>query len=379
MRMKMKNPFVIYGYEGPETFCDRVEATAKMLAAIRNGRNVTLLAERRIGKTGLIKNVFHELSEEGDIATIYVDIFNTQNLMEFTKRLASAVIGSMDGDIQKALRAAGSFFKSIRPSLSVDPITGATSYSFSLQPSAVESTLKECFDYLAGKGPCVVAIDEFQQIAEYPEKGTEGLLRSYIQFLPNARFVFAGSRHHMMIEMFASAKRPFYNSTQTLPLERLDREVYFEFAARLMSGSGAELEREVFDFLYDVFDGITWYLQMVLNRLFERGSATLSDVRRVIAELLQEKNWEYSALVKSLPSGSVRLLKAIAAEGKVKSVTAAEFIAGHRLGGPSSVHLSQKKLVDDELLYETDDGLVVYDRLFRLWLVGLRGEEIYGV
>ena len=52
--MKRKNPFVIYGYEGPETFCDRVEETAKMLAAVRNGRNVTLLAERRIGKTGLI-------------------------------------------------------------------------------------------------------------------------------------------------------------------------------------------------------------------------------------------------------------------------------------------------------------------------------------
>ena len=28
-----------------------------------------------------------------------------------------------------------------------------------------------------------IAIDEFQQIAEYPEDGTEALLRSYIQFL----------------------------------------------------------------------------------------------------------------------------------------------------------------------------------------------------
>ena len=98
----------------------------------------------------------------------------------------------------------------------------------------------------------------------------------------------------------------------------------------------------------------------------------------MIAELLQEKNWEYAALVRSLPSGSVRLLKAIALEGKVKSVTAAEFIADHRLGGPSSVHLSQKKLIDDELLYETDDGLVVYDRLFRLWLADAAASVIKG-
>ena len=75
-----------------------------------------------------------------------------------------------------------------------------------------------------------IAIDEFQQIAEYPEKGVEALLRSFIQFLPNVNFIFAGSKQHVMQEMFASSKRPFYQSTQLLTIGTINRDEYADFA-----------------------------------------------------------------------------------------------------------------------------------------------------
>lgn len=369
--MKERNPFVIYGYEGAATFCDREDETLRLENAIANGRNVTLLAERRIGKTGLISHCFADLSGKGEFSCIYVDVFATSNLSEFTTKLASAIVGSLDSRIDKALDAAARFFKSFRPGITVDPVTGASTFSFALQPQAVETTLKECFSYLAGRGDCVVAIDEFQQIASYPEKGVDALLRSYIQFLPHARFIFAGSRHHMMMEMFSSAKRPFFNSTQTIPLERIDPGKYFEFARRHMASAAVSIEPEAFSLIYSLFDGITWYVQLVLNRLYERRSATESDVRHVVDELIAEKNWEFAALLKSVPDGSARLLKAVAKEGRVKEPTSGEFIMKHSLRSPSSVHLSLRTLVNDELLYGSDDGYVVYDRLFGFWLARL--------
>lgn len=365
--MKRKNPFVVYGYEGPDTFCDRKAETEQLKAAVENGRNVTLLAERRIGKTGLIRHFFDVLRREGHRAMVYVDIFATTDLLEFTSQFASAVVGSMDTRLDKAVVAASRFFKSFRPQIAVDPATGAPSFSFGLEPRNVETTLKECFDYLRERGDCVVAIDEFQQIGRYPETGTEALLRSYVQFLPNARFIFAGSRHHMMTEMFSSAKRPFFHSTQTLPLERIDPDVYFEFARRKMSAV-SDLSREAFDRAYGLFDGITWYVQAVLNRMYERKSSSAGDVGPIVEDLLREKTWEYDALLKSLPAGSTRLLKAVAAAGRARAVTGAGFMAAHSLRGASSVSLSLKKLLEDELLYETEDGYVVYDRLFGLWL-----------
>ena len=365
---KTPNPFVIHGYSTPDTFCDRQAETDKLLRAIENGRNVTLLAERRIGKTGLVCHLFHRLRETGSTPCILVDIFATQNLQEFTKCLVSAVVGSMDTNLDKAIQAATGFFKSFRPSLSVDAATGTPTLSFGLQSLPAESTLKECFAYLAKKGKCVVALDEFQQVATYPEPGTEALLRTAVQSLPDTRFIFAGSRHHLMTEMFASAKRPFYSSTQTIPLDRIDPSVYFEFARRHMASAGVALAQETFDRVYRLFDGVTWNVQVMLNRLYERRRAALSDVQEVVSELLQEKSWEYAALIRSLPAGVVRLLKAVARTGCVPEPTAAAFIADNALHGASSVRLSAKKALEEELLYESDAGLVVYDRLFALWL-----------
>ncbi len=368
--MRDKNPFVIYGYEGPENFCDREPETEKLVSAIENGRNVTLLAERRMGKTGLVKHLFDRLNRQGDWATVYVDVFATSNLAEFTRHLAAAVVGSMDSRLDKAIVAATRFFRSFRPEITVDAVTGSPSVSLGLAPHNVEASLKECFAYLGRHGKCVVAIDEFQQIGEYPETGTEALLRSYVQFLPQTRFIFAGSRHHMMAEMFSSAKRPFFNSTQTLPLAQIDKSKYFEFARGKMSASCA-LTYEAFDRVYSMFDGITWYVQTLMNRMYERGSADIDDIGPIVDDLLHEKSWEYAALLKSIPAGASRLLKAVAKAGKAKAVTGAEFIAQNSLRGSSSVHLSLKKLVDDELLYEMDDGYVVYDRLLGLWLARL--------
>jgi len=53
-RKKLRNPFVYEGYESPEYFCDRTEETEKVISHLQNGRNLTLVSPRKIGKTGLI-------------------------------------------------------------------------------------------------------------------------------------------------------------------------------------------------------------------------------------------------------------------------------------------------------------------------------------
>ena len=101
-------------------------------------------------------------------------------------------------------------------------------------PERSEETLKEIFTYLNQSGvECYIAIDEFQQIMEYPEKGVEGLLRSYIQFTPNVHFIFSGSKKHLMESIFFSIKRPFYQSTQKLFLAPIPYTPYREFAKKL--------------------------------------------------------------------------------------------------------------------------------------------------
>lgn len=92
-RKELENPFVYKGYEGPMYFCDREQETENMVSALKNGRNITLLSPRKIGKTGLIKHAFNRISTtENDTICIYVDIFSTQNLHDFVQVLGTAVV-----------------------------------------------------------------------------------------------------------------------------------------------------------------------------------------------------------------------------------------------------------------------------------------------
>lgn len=369
--MKPNNPFLITGYYSPEYFCDREQETEGMIKALYNGRNVTLIAPRRMGKTGLIKNVFYKLREqEPDTVTFYMDIYSTQSLGDFIRLFASTVLGKLDSVPQKALSRVGRFIKSCRPVFTFDELTGQPKVTIDIAPSSEEATLKEIFDYLqSSEKRCYIAIDEFQQIAEYPEKGFEALIRSYIQFVPNINFIFAGSKQHIMQEMFHSAKRPFYQSTQTQVIDRIEKEVYYRFASGFFAKQGRELDEHTFGYLYDAFDGHTWYIQTLLNRLYSYPEKP--DIRMVdyaIGEVVAESTYTYENLLAAYPASNVRLLKAIAKAGCVGEINSGDFIAEYKLRAASSVNSALKKLIDKEMVYKTADGYIVYDRFLAIWL-----------
>ena len=369
--MKPNNPFLISGYYSPEFFCDREQETRTILDALHNGRNVTLTAPRRMGKTGLIRHVFYRLKElQPDIATFYLDIYSTQSLGDFVRLFAGTVLGQLDSAPQKALSRISRFVRSCRPVFTFDELTGAPKVTIDVAPAEEENTLKEIFEYLgSSEKRCYVAIDEFQQIAEYQEKGVEALLRSHIQFLPNVNFIFAGSRQHLMQEMFTSSKRPFYQSTQLLTIGPIQQDEYAGFATGHFAAHGVKLPQEVFNTIYEKYEGHTWYVQCLLNRLYGYDrDVDMELVSYATEQILAEYSYIYADLLKAYSSGQVRLLKAIAKEGCVKEVLAGDFISTYGLRAASSVSAAMKKLLENELVYQTSDGYIIYDRFMGEWL-----------
>ena len=72
--MRLNNPFLISGYEGPDYFCDRENETVKVIEALSNDRNISLISPRRMGKTGLIQHVFYKLEEENVTYKTYCEL-----------------------------------------------------------------------------------------------------------------------------------------------------------------------------------------------------------------------------------------------------------------------------------------------------------------
>jgi len=341
---RLTNPFLVYGYAGPEYFCDRKEDTQKLISALRNGRNITLMSPRRMGKTGLIKNTFYHIQQEmPEAACFYIDIFSTTCLNDFIILFGQTVIGKL----------------------------GTPQATLDFQPSQAQATLKEIFEYLEHSGKeCYIAIDEFQQITDYPEKGVEGLLRSYIQFLPHAHFIFSGSKQHLMDEIFTSTKRPFYRSTEKMTLQSIPEDEYFLFAQDWMNKGGKLLDKPQFQQIYHRFGGHTWYLQYILNRLYEQPKPTIEEkvIDECLADIIQSEMDSYQQLYGMLTENQSTLLRAIAREGVVAAINSAAFIKKYGLKGSSSINTALKTLMNKEYVFKSDKGYCVYDRFMELWL-----------
>ena len=240
-----------------------------------------------------------------------------------------------------------------------------------MERSKSEYTIESIFQYLKNSNKEIFfAFDEFQTIADYPEKGTEALLRSHIQFMHNVHFIFSGSKLHMMYEMFGSPKRPFYQSTAMMSLEPLHKEIYYDFAARFFTDKRGELSEQVFYRLYEQFGGYTWYIQSVLNRLYENENRVTDEqqVRESLHRILIDKGDQYETLMTYLSGNQRLLVKAIADEGIVAQPQSNDFIQKHELPSASSVKKALSSLMEKDVVYRTADGYIIYDRFFDLWL-----------
>ena len=366
--MENRNPFPTSGYDGPETFCDRERETAELIGSIKNGRNTTLIAPRRYGKTGLIQNMMQNLPVAYD--KVYCDIYATESLSDFVKVLANATISSLETTRERIVSTIGRFFSSLRPTITPQS-DGSMKWSFDFAAPLASASLESIFDFLRQRErPVVIAIDEFQQVREYPEKNVEALLRSHIQFLPNVRFVFAGSQLHIMSGMFVAPRGAFYNSTDILSLDVIDRAKYCAFARRFFTRAKMSFSDEAFMELYERFDGVTWYVQAVLNRIWQKGAGFNgeSDTDAAVKSLLENRNLVFLDLLRSQSEASRAVLRAVAEEKVVGKPTGKTFLHAHSLGAASTVATVIRNLLGRELLYRDDEGYRVYDKLFAMWL-----------
>ncbi|MBR4804868.1 MAG: ATP-binding protein, partial [Bacteroidales bacterium] len=154
------NPFILEPYKSKDFFCDRETETEVIIKHLTNGRNVTLISPRRLGKTGLIFRVFDEIkSKRLPFETVYADISDTVSLDEFITVVSNAIVNKLEK--QNKITSFFKFLKTVRPLLGFDP-SGSPQVSITFaSENQKQSTLAELLNYLENyPKKVVVAIDE---------------------------------------------------------------------------------------------------------------------------------------------------------------------------------------------------------------------------
>lgn len=266
----IRNPFITSGYVSAEYFCDRIQESEQLVREVLNGNNLALVSTRRMGKTGLIRHCFQFPEIQQSYYTFFIDIYDSRSLRDLVFALSKEILEGLKPAGKKALQGFWECMKSLQASISFD-VNGMPSLNLGLGDiQAPANTLDEIFRYLErADKPCIVAIDEFQQITGYAEGNVEATLRTYVQHCNNARFIFAGSQRHIMGNMFLTASRPFYQSVSMMHLESIPLDEYIAFARKHFERCGKGIEENTVRDIYQRFEGVTWYIQKVLNTLFD--------------------------------------------------------------------------------------------------------------
>lgn len=370
---KPRTPFPATGYYGPEYFCDREKELDQLINNIEGGLSTTLISLRRLGKTALIRHLFHHLRSK--YVCIYLDILPTESMEDLLNQLCTA-IASEFSERSTLGKKIWQMIRSLRPVITYDSLSGAPLVSIRSTPDESRKSIADLLSILEGQAkPVVIAIDEFQQIMEYPEKTTDAWLRSLMQQLTNVSFIFSGSQQHLMTDLFANPERPFFRSAQFMKIGKLEEGTYGNFIRQSFRKHSISVSEEVVkDMLH--WTGLhTYYVQLLCNRVF------LSAIKEVTPEswkeeadkILKEQEFVFFGYREMLTKPQWDLLKAIAKDGRVYQPTSADFISRHALGNPATVLRSLKALQRMDLVYQESDPegksyYSLYDILFARWI-----------
>lgn len=155
-------------------------------------------------------------------------------------------------------------------------------------------------------------------------------------------------------------------SLKPIPLEK-----YSEFVIRHFNEAGKQITAEDIEYVYELFEGHTWYMQNVFYLAYYMtiDVCTREIIRKAVQKKLDDNGEIYESIYYGIPEKQRGLLKALACEGKVDKIQSGAFIKKYNLPSASSVQSAAKRLLDNDLITMENNGLYsISDRFLGMWL-----------
>jgi len=355
----IQSPFPVNGYSGPEFFCDRVNELGTLENYLKGHIPVVIIGVRRLGKSGLIRHFFNTTEFTG----VYVDLQKSSSLNGLVNALAEGIGRAFP---ENKYRKVWSTLKSFRPSVTFDQITGSPQFSFNIQKiEQVEQTLNGLLSLLNERQePIVLALDEFQEITNYPEQNVEGILRAHMQQFSQLRYLFSGSSTNLLSSMFSEGGKPFYANTSKLYLQKIEKFIYQNFIQQQFQNSKKDIDSTLINEILDWSEVHTYYTQFVCNQVFllSKKKVLRSDLEKVQWQILQNAKHDFFQLKGLLSPGQLKLTYAVAKEEDLFNPTSNYIRQNYELGNSNGIMKNLDTLVNKQLInkFFTEEGEPYY-------------------
>lgn len=364
----MNNPFSFSGIVLGSRFCNREREQKDLINFIENSQNVMLYANRRMGKTSLIYQVFSRLKKE--TAKLYIDLYGTVSEEDFITAVMKSA-GQLESGTEKLIKTARELFSSANFSISVDAATGLPSLTPVFRSKNKTLLLDNAMSLLekySTKNKMVVVFDEFQEIENYSKGEFEKRLRGIIQKHNRISYIFAGSRQHILAAMFNSKGKAFYKLAQSYPLPEIDEADYISWVKGLFNKNKKISERQILD-VVNLCEKHPMYIQQFFYYLWDSDLSDSGIINNTLNLILKSNENEFMVLWDSLTLNQRKTLKLISMnEGK--DLYSADSLKSVSFSTPSQVTKSLETLMKKEIV--TKNGVYkIQDIMFKHWVMRL--------
>lgn len=366
----MPTPFPYENYATDETFYGREKEIKTLQTYIENSTNVLLFSKRQMGKSTLVKHLLTE--EKRTFAAMYINILDITSAEGFAGKLLKAAAAVPQGTIEKTIQALKLRLKRANVGAEFDPGTGKVKIKAMLEGLNFEEMFEDAFAIITSltqKQKVVLAIDEFQQVAEITSHKIDAALREYLQNAQNLSVIFLGSKRHTLNSLFAY-RAPLYGIATPIQLGAIEVESIHAYAQKHLT-----IGRDEVQYIHEIAKGETKFIQMVLSELYNSVPNEEIDIDRInaaVTTLLETKKEYYLALYDTLEN--INQKKAFKAVCKYKtSLYANEVLKGLSIS-KSSMQSALKQLYEKEFIDKEEETYFVPERAFELW-----GESVLSV
>ncbi|MEE0317448.1 MAG: ATP-binding protein [Bacteroidales bacterium] len=367
-------PFVFGVRVEGNTFTDRKEETNRLKMNFLYGVNTILISPRRMGKTSLVEKVC-SLVESDTLKIAKIDAFGCRSENDFINAFATAVVRATSSKWEEWMENAKTFLSRFIPKISIgqDPLTDfSIALEYNRANTVTEDILQLPETIAKQKGiKIVICIDEFQQIADFPDSITfQKKLRSVWQLQSNVSYCLYGSKKHMMEKMFQSQSHPFYRFGDLFYLDKISETDWVEYICERFRVTGKEISRELASEICTVTDRYSSYVQQLAWLVWLRTDkhATKEDVEFGIDRMLDACEPLFIQQTESLSAYQMNFLRALA-NGVHTGFTRSEILDTYQLGTAANISRLKKALTEKDLIMMTaPKKLEISDPILALWL-----------
>lgn len=367
-------PFVFGVRVEGNTFTDRKEETNRLKMNFLYGVNTILISPRRMGKTSLVEKVC-SLVESDTLKIAKIDAFGCRSENDFINAFATAVVRATSSKWEEWMENAKTFLSRFIPKISIgqDPLTDfSIALEYNRANTVTEDILQLPETIAKQKGiKIVICIDEFQQIADFPDSITfQKKLRSVWQLQSNVSYCLYGSKKHMMEKMFQSQSHPFYRFGDLFYLDKISETDWVEYICERFRVTGKDISRELASEICNVTDRYSSYVQQLAWLVWLRTDkhATKEDVEFGIDRMLDACEPLFIQQTESLSAYQMNFLRALA-NGVHTGFTRSEILDTYQLGTAANISRLKKALTEKDLIMMTaPKKLEISDPILTLWL-----------